>query len=296
MRPHGIEVFPGLAHTESVGSRDKPGTGAFLFVRGCSNLMRVPWAPGGAPLKVQGDILQSRSRAARIDGLLRDLNISMDQSSRSAVMALMAEGRALTEQGIRTVRRAIRARPDEPEVSRLAARALAAGIDPEDGMLDLILGAAGAHDGTGEKGGGQGEGRHHHGREGHAPAAPEARALAAVETLKDSLVKALRNDTLLTLARPDSRGLSWLYVPFDLNEDGFAFSGYMRILFNNVTARTERVLLELRDGSSKRYLEIAGRVRGFDAEFRSASRDELEAVAEAVPDIRCFCLDGERHA
>jgi hypothetical protein len=168
---------------QSVGSAARPDTGAFVFVRAEGRLPGGLWSvlvdgkrlaaraerplePGGlyaARMSGDGRLLKTGAPvpSSRVAELLASLKLPNDGASRAAVAALMGESLPLSDANIKATRRAM-ARREDPESARLAARALAAGLDPEGVGLDTILAnygggrEQGQGQGHGQEGGGQG--------------------------------------------------------------------------------------------------------------------------------------------
>jgi hypothetical protein len=282
---------------QSVGSAARPDTGAFVFVRAEGRLPGGLWSvlvdgkrlaaraerplePGGlyaARMSGDGRLLKTGAPvpSSRVAELLASLKLPNDGASRAAVAALMGESLPLSDANIKATRRAM-ARREDPESARLAARALAAGLDPEGVGLDTILANYG---GGREQGQGQGHGQDGRGQGRQPPQADAPDALALEGALKAAVTAALGSQELRTLAAPNAEGLGWLYAPFDLRAEGFDFFGFFRILYNYFTKSAERMVVDLRDERSRRLIELCGAGEAKALSFFSDSEAERLAVS-----------------
>jgi hypothetical protein len=300
VRLPGSDTANSIPRIQSVGSAARPDTGAFVFVRAEGRLPGGLWSvlvdgkrltaraerhlePGGlyaARLSADGSLLKTGAPvpASRVAELLASLKLPNDGASRAAVAALMGESLPLNDANIKALRRAM-ARREDPESARLAARALAAGLDPEGVGMDTILAdyGGGREQGQGQDGGGQGR---------QPPQADASDALALEGALKAALTAALGSPELRTLAAPNAEGSGWLYAPFDLRAEGFDFFGFFRILYNYFTKSAERMVVDLRDERSRRLVELRGLGGAKALRFFSDSEAERLAVSRLVAGAR----------
>ncbi len=231
----------------------------------------------------------------RIPGLLLSLGLPDDRSSRIALSALMGEALGLDGERLRQVRLAM-ARParggaaDGSLAARLAARAIAAGLDPVGAAFERVLGlcsregsergdgsAADGSEGRDPGDGRESDGRRDDGRGGQEPGTGQgsagsgqgrAGAPVALEVPPDRLVAelasvfpaflsaALSDPDLAAMARPGPSGKGWLHVPFSLSIDGVAFRGFFRILYDRDARKAERLVADIRSGERRRILEL----------------------------------------
>ncbi len=297
VRLPGSDTANSISRIQSVGSAARPDAGAFVLVRAEGRLPSGLWSvlvdgkrlsaraerplePGGlyaAHMSKDGSLLKTGAPvpASRVAELLASLRLPDDGASRAAVAALMGEGLPLSDANIKALRRAA-AKREDPESARLAARALAAGLDPERISLDEIVPAYGQGHGQGQEqaygqaGGGQ----------GREPPPDDAGDGATLESaLKAAVAQALGSPELRTLAAPNAEGTGWLYAPFDLREEGFDFFGFFRILYNYFTKSAERMVVDLRDGLSRRLIELRGVGDAKALRFLSDSAPERQAVS-----------------
>ncbi|HAE20974.1 MAG TPA: hypothetical protein DCG47_01440 [Spirochaetaceae bacterium] len=294
MRLPGSDTANSISRIQSVGSAARPDTGAFVFVRAEGKLPSGLWSvlvdgkrlsaraerplePGAlyaAHMSKDGSLLKTGAPvpSSRIAELLASLKLPNDAASRIAVAALMGESLPLSDTNIKTMRRAM-ARREDPESARLAARALAAGLDPEGIGIDDILPQYGS-------GHGQQQGQPEDGGQGRKPPTSGDADEAALEAmLKSAVIAALSSQELRTLAAPNQEGLGWLYAPFDLRAEGFDFCGFFRILYNYFTKSAERLVVDLRDEHSRRLVELHGQGTAKALKFFSDSEPERLAVS-----------------
>ncbi len=178
----------------------------------------------------------------------------------------MGEGLRLDPARIMAVRRAALRHASDPAAARLAARAVAAGIDPESVELDSALGVLDAPAGRrGDADGSDGSGSadRRAGGEASRRAAPEDEA-ASLAILSEALMKAARRSledpTLAAMSRPDADGSGWVCAPFELEYGGTEFHGFLRIWYysNGMSRIVGRMSADIRCGGSRRLLELRG--------------------------------------
>lgn len=245
-------------------------------------------SPGAPPEAASG--LSREGLAARLTLHLRSLGIPADGPGLGAARALMAEYLPMDLPRLRAVVQAMKkaeaAGRSAEEAARLAARALAAGLDPDDWPPEAVEpvndGADRSSDsgGHGQAAGGEGRGtggrREDNGRRAEA----DADRGAAAELLRASAALALSDGRMRAFAAPNAAGLGWLYAPFNLGPAGFEFRGTMRILYNYRTGRGERLVLET-DGKGGTFtISLAG------------SGDALRAEAHGLRDPEAKVLRG----
>lgn len=233
--------------------------------------------------------------AARLAEHLRSLGFPADGPGSSAARALMAEYLPVDIPRLRAVALAMRkaeaAGKNPLEAARLAARALAAGLDPDDwppeavepaasdgdGETELTGGDAGAY---GQASGGEGQAAGDQGGQSGRAAEGPVDADELAELLRRSVALALSDGRMRAFAAPNPAGLGWLYAPFDLGEAGFDFRGTMRILYNYGAGRGERLVVEADGMGGRMTLSLSGsgealRARAYglkDAEAKALRR------------------------
>ncbi|TFG83877.1 MAG: hypothetical protein E4H20_04540 [Spirochaetales bacterium] len=310
MRIQGADPVHNISRIEGVGSGIKPGTGAFVLIRAEGRLPGGFWSvlvdgerltarldrplqPGavyGGIMSADGKAIKASGPAlsSRITDLLTSYNLPNDKASYLAVAALMGEGLSLSPENIRILRRTL-SKSVDAERARLAARALAAGLDPEDPLADRIL--AVGQGGQGNMGPGGDDARD---RPGDSQERGASKKVAKpdrpgnvedpddeLETaLKGAISAALSDGDLRSLAAPGPDGKGWLYAPFELSDGGVDFSGFFRILFNYSSGSTEKLVVDIRSGPSRRLLALSG--NGERVSVRLASADERERKAFGV--------------
>ncbi|MBN1519363.1 MAG: hypothetical protein JW923_04650 [Spirochaetales bacterium] len=291
----------GTPHTQGVGTAVKAGSGAFVFMKAEGRLPSGLWsvlvdgqrlmARAERPLQpgaVYGAVREGAGRISarapdfqsRASEFLVSLGLPDDKASRLALSALMAEGLPLGADQLRAARRAA-SRRDDPESARLAARALAAGLDPDNVPVDLVLGPPA--DGGGRDGSGKGDGSQ------AGPDAPDGQD-GLSDALKAAVGAALADASYRALAAPGPDGRGWLYAPFDFGGTGFEFRGFARILFNYVSLTAERMVVELR-GPERRVVELAGSGDTLRLSFLSDSGAERAGFERLFPGGETGSLD-----
>lgn len=192
---------------------------------------------------------------ARLTEHLRSLGLAADGPGLIAARALMAEYLPIDLTRLRALapamKRAEAAGKSPLDAARLAARALAAGLDPDDWPPEALEPPPGGDGQAGSSGGGGGahgqapgwDGRGAGGRSGRAAVGP-AEADRLAELLRGCAARSLSDGRMRAFAAPNPAGLGWLYAPFELGEAGFEFRGTMRILYNYRTGRGERLVVE----------------------------------------------------
>lgn len=307
MRVRGIDQAREHSRIDGAAPGDKPGRGASSYPGpqgAAGGAAAESAAPRGRPESApsaKAPALGREALAARLTEHVRSLGLPADGAGISAARALMAEYLPVDLPRLRAAASAMRkaeaAGKNPSEAARLAARALAAGLDPEDWPPEA-LGPAGGRDGEagssgagsggyGRADGGAGQGAgDQDGRRGHGAVGPaEAEALA--ELLSASAARALSDGRMRAFAAPNPAGLGWLYAPFDLREAGFEFRGAMRILYNYRVGRGERLVLEAEGMGGPLTLSLWGsgdafRARAYglkDAEAKALRR--LGVIAES---------------
>lgn len=290
-------VAPDGAAAESAAPRGRPESSPSARPAAAGQTAKAASAPAPAavPQPEAAPALGREALAARLTEHLRSLGLPADGAGLGAARALMAEYLPVDLPRLRAAASAMRkaeaAGKNPSEAARLAARALAAGLDPEDWPPEAVGHAGDAGDdggganssGAGSGGYGRGDGGAGRGagdqdsRRGHGAVGP-AEADALAELLSASAARALSEGRMRAFAAPNPAGLGWLYAPFDLREAGFEFRGTMRILYNYRVGRGERLVLEA-DGQGRPWsISLSG------------SGDKLAAKAYGLKDAEAKAL------
>jgi len=185
-----------------------------------------------------------------------------------------------------SIRRALRRHDGDPAAARIAARAIAAGFDPEGDAVERLLSVldpsdddksgsgrgssedSSHHDtgdrdpyegrGCGDGGSRNGERRDEGRREptGDRQEADDTEALG--ESLRASVAASMGDPDMAALSAPDADGGRWICVPFEVPFDGVDFKGFIRIWYSVAGRRSGRLIADIRCGDGRRLLEIAG--------------------------------------
>lgn len=243
-------------------------------------------SPEGSPA------LGREALAARLTEHLRSVGLPADGAGLSAARALMAEYLPVDLPRLRAalsaMRKAEAAGKSQSEAARLASRALAAGLDPDDWPPEAVEPPGGRGGEAGSSGGGSGaygqapggDGRGAFGRGGRGGRGVEGPSSAdgIAELLRESAARALSDGRLRAFAAPNPAGLGWLYAPFDLREAGFEFRGTMRILYNYRIGRGERLVLEAEGMGGPVTLSLSGSGDGLRAKAYGLKDAEARAL------------------
>jgi len=205
------------------------------------------------------------------------------------------------------VRRAVRHRDGDPAAARIAARALAAGLDPEGAAAEKVLCALDMADeatedghgggaGTGTGSGGSGGNRDASGqnsdsrREAVAARPVQERSghggadiVELASSLAEAAAAALDDPDLASLAAPGADGSGWACIPFETTLDGVNFHGFFRLWYYSNRSSIGRLVADIRCGDERRLLELydsdSGACTGIA--YHADEADELEAFLAA---------------
>lgn len=211
------------------------------------------------------------------------MGLPTDRTTFLALAALLGERLGFGEAP--TLRRIVRSRGDDPAAARLAARALAAGLDPSAPETLAIVDSIGARDPVGGRPGGR-DGREpgggpRAGEEGHGTAGSEADIVrSAAACLENAAEAAGRDKTLASLSRPGTYG-GWSLIPFELSIDETSFAGAARIWYDRPGAPPGRMVVDIRSGGRRNLLDIRQGPSGPRLLFRGDDEGELAAFREA---------------
>ncbi|PKL08165.1 MAG: hypothetical protein CVV51_10305 [Spirochaetae bacterium HGW-Spirochaetae-7] len=188
------------------------------------------------------------------------LRLPADGNSLVVLSAMLGERLPLDAGNAAAIRRVLRRHDDDPAAARIAARALAAGLDPDGASSERIMGILDSASGDGS-GGHEGAG---HGDGDEAlltkAASPDdndsVEALAA--TLKAALSRSALDPELAKMSTPGIDGGAWVCLPFELPYDGVDFKGFMRVWYTAGRIGRGRFVADIRCGGQRRLLEISG--------------------------------------
>lgn len=311
MRPVGPETGIKVPRQANVGDGLEPPAD-LRILKGRSN-GTGPGKPGSAPaspalpaalkapvgpapaLPGPFGALKAGALPGAVAELSAALRLPVDGATFAALSALLGENLPLDAKTAQAVRRVARLHRDDPAAARIAARALAAGLDPEGATVQKLLGVldsadsggSGAPGSDGSAPGGSSAG--HDGSRGRHPdpgavnpesaAAPddadEIRNLAA--HLKAAALSAMKDPCLRDLAARNADGTGWACVPFDIPFAGINFHGFFRIMYYGTMGHVSKLVADIRFGEERRLLELAG--SGPDAVMTYHADDELERLA-----------------
>ncbi|MBN2874686.1 MAG: hypothetical protein JXM71_06285 [Spirochaetales bacterium] len=211
--------------------------------------------------------------SARAAEACATLRLPADADSLLVLSAMLGENLRLDASAAVTLRRVLRLRDGNPAAARIAARALAAGLDPEgteaSSLLDAVLGVC---EGGGERRGQSGE------QERREPDPPPRRR-GADEAHKtsdqheshdpgepgavDDIARALRSEAqaaknryeLPTFATAGIEG-GWLCFPFEIRIADVDFNGFMRVLYHSGNNKAQKLVADVRFGDQRRLIEL----------------------------------------
>jgi len=218
--------------------------------------------------------------------LCASIRMPPDAASYATLSAMLGERMPLDGRNASAIRRAVRRHDADPAAARAVARALAAGLDPDDPAVERLLGAivpageggsdAGGSGGADGSGGRSGDGRRH----GDTDEREELDALASA--LRAAAEAAMADGDFSAMARPLADGSGWVCAPFSVPLGDVSFHGYMRIWYtsNGSVRRVGRMAADIRFGDERRLFELstdgARRTVAYYADDR-AERDAFEA-------------------
>jgi len=198
----------------------------------------------------------------------------------------MGEGLRLEPSRIMAVRRAALRHGSDPAAARLAARAVAAGIDPESPDLDSVLrildspgGRRGGSDGSGDSGNSGNSDRRTGGESARRSTSEDEAISVAIlsEALMKAAGRAMSDPRLAAMHKPEADGSGWVCAPFELEYGGTEFQGFIRIwYYSKGGARVAgRMSADIRCGDSRRLLELRGPRSRPDIAYYSDDQREL---------------------
>jgi len=308
LRPVGPEPRVHVPRQPNVGDgKQPPADVRILKARGTDSGAVKTRTPGGSgqnqptTVKLPSEFLHSSTvqKADAIPVAARELAAALrlppDISSFAALSALIGEGLPLDARTAQVLRRIIHLHHDDPAAARIAARALAAGLDPEGAAVQKVLGVLDSPDSGGSGASGSdtsaagGSSAGHDDSRGRHPDSgglqPEAAATTAdgdqikilAASLKAAAQSALKDPDLRDLAARNADGSGWVCIPFDIPLAGINFHGFFRILYYGMMGPAIKLVADIRCGGERRLLELTG--SGNAATIAYHADDERERVA-----------------
>ena len=252
----------------------------------------------GAATRAPGPASAAAPWTANAAELCASLRIPPDAASYATLSAMLGERMPIDARNASAIRRAVRRHDDDPAAARAAARALAAGLDPDDPAVERLLGAidpagaggndAGGSGAAGGDGGRSGDHRRHDDTDGRE----ELDALASA--LRAAAEAAMADGDYSALSQPRADGSGWACAPFSVPVGDVSFHGYMRIWYTSKGSvrRVGRLSADIRFGGERRLLELADAGGRRTVSYYSddpAERDAFEA--EFGDTVRAAGLD-----
>lgn len=216
--------------------------------------------------------------------LIVALRLPADSASYAAVSALLGENLPLETRTAQALRRFTRLHNDDPAAARIAARAMAAGLDTEGAAVQKVLEILDPADsgGTGSSAGHGGFGNQHDDPGAATPAVAttvvdEAEMRDLADKLRDAASAAMKDPDLQQMAVRKADGSAWACIPFNIPFAGIIFHGFFRILYYGTVVRAVKLVADIRFGRERRLLELSG--AGPDTVMAYHADDERECQA-----------------
>ncbi len=305
MRPIGPDTTSNLPLKPSVGDGSKPSADASVLHRQQpapkagipvprkTEMAAHHRASAASPVTRTAAALASRQAASiRAQQLAGGLGLPPGPASLLVVAAMMAERLPLDAGTAAAIRRFARSHHDDPAAVRIAARAAAAGLDPEGPEAERLFAAV---DDGGPGAGDNGTGAAGDQSAGHQPAdqtgmsndeAQGARrsdeAVLVAAMLRQAVDAALCDANMATMQSPGADGSGWVCVPFSVPVIGIQYHGFIRIWYDAMKKHAGPMLVDVRTDDGRRLLELAG--RGDARSLRYFSDDPAEHRAF----LECF--------
>ncbi len=326
MRPVGPEPGANVSRQSNVGDGRKPPADLRILKGKSAGAAPVsPKLPAAAtvaavvptsaapPLTAAGIAPKAGILPGAAAELAAALRLPADSASYAALSALLGEKLPLDTRTAQVLRRITRLHHDDPAAARIAARALAAGLDPEGAAVQKVLGVLDSAD-SGNSGapcsGESSFGGSSAGYGGSREQAPDPRTVypeKAAETadageiqslaasLKAAALEAMKDPDLRDLAAWNADDTGWVCIPFNIPFAGINFHGFFRILYYGTIGRAAKLVADIRFGEEQRLLELTGsgpdtvmayhaddegERQAFDAEFSGAYGYSASSLAE----------------
>jgi hypothetical protein len=203
---------------------------------------------------------------------------------------MLGERLALNHQAAFTIRRLVRLGNDDPAAARLAARALAAGLDPGSDTVEKIIGligdsGKGPDSSCGNSGSGDREDRKREADEGYLCGSDAGSGTETehtlVRVLKKLAAEAVLDEGLAALASPGPYGDGWVCIPFKVPYHGVDFEGIIRIWYDCGAIRAGRLVADIRTGDERRLLDVREEGGGRVLRYHADDKNERKVFAEA---------------
>lgn len=244
----------------------------------------------------RGDLENTASDIAKA------LHLPVDVDTFLALSALLGEKLGLHADAALAMRRFIKRHDGDPAAARVAARALASGMDPEgveaERLMHIIENLSGDDDGFGSSAGGSGGkssgGSQDDGQPGRdAPhekcvETTSAEITGIAEILSGTLQQVRAVDGMGMLCNVDGKKLNesgtsgyWVCVPFEVQVHDVDFHGFLRIWYDGKVAWASRLVADIRCGDERRLMSLHGEGSNAKICYHADSLSEQDAfVAE----------------
>lgn len=307
MRPIGPDITNNLPRKPSVGDGPKPSADASVLRR------QQPAHRAGIPVPtVPGTAAQHRASAAspvtgtaaalvahqsisiRAQQLAGGLGLPSGPASLLVVAAMMAERLPLDAGTAAAIRRFARNHHDDPAAVRIAARAAAAGLDPEGPEAEHLFAVGDGDSGAGDDGAGSAGDQSAGDRSaGHQPAdqtgmsndeaqgSRRSDEVALVGSMLQRAVGAALGDAdMAAMQAPGADGSGWVCTPFSVPVGGIPYHGFIRIWYDAMKKHAGPLLVDVRTEDGRRVIELAGRGEARSLRYFSDDPAENRAFVE----------------
>jgi hypothetical protein len=201
---------------------------------------------------------------------------------------MLGEHLALTRQSAMSIRSLVKLGHDDPATARIAARALAAGLDPGSDMVERVIesiadtdkdpqGFDGSSNGKGDR-----KQETDKGFRGVADTGDETQSVLTLSNvLKTLATGAGMSDDLASLAAPGPYGGGWVCIPFKVPYNGVDFAGIMRVWYDAGSVKAGRLVADIRSGGERRLLDVREEASGRVLRYHADDMKERKAFSEA---------------
>lgn len=213
------------------------------------------------------------------------LGLPPGQSSSVTVAAMIAERLPLEPGAAAAIRRFSRRHDDDPAASRIAARAAAAGLDPEGPEAERLFAAVSDRSGDGSSGGeGGGSAGQEPSGQHDASGDRDRRADETARLVGTRVEQAVRSaladpDTARTFA-PGPDGQGWACVPFSIPVGGIIYQGFIRIWYDAMKKHAGPIVVDVRGDDGRRVFEVNLRADGRQVQYFSDDHFENASFSE----------------
>ncbi len=220
--------------------------------------------------------------------LASSLGLPADRSAFLALAAMLGELLALTPQSAMSIRRLVKLNNDDPVAARLAARAIAVGLDPDSDLVGRVIESIADSDNEPQdfEGGSNGLGDHKQesdsGFQGFVDPYLEVQAIHTLsEVLENCAMDAALNGDFASLTSPGPNGGGWVCIPFKVPYNGVDFAGIMRVWYDTGAVRAGRLVADIRSGGQRRLLDVREEAIGRVLRYHADDIKERIAFSEA---------------